>query len=45
MIAMFVGDQDSVEVVNFFLDGRQPRQCFAFAEPGVDQEAGVLCLE
>jgi hypothetical protein len=42
---MFVGNQDAVEVLDVFFDGRQPRQRFALAKSSVNQEAGVLCLE
>ena len=45
MIAVFVGDQDAVEVLDVFFDGREPRQRFAFAESSVNEEAGLLCLE
>jgi hypothetical protein len=45
MIAMFVGDQDTVEVLDVFFDGGKPRQRFAFAKSGVNEEAGMLCLE
>ena len=45
MICVFVGDQNAVEVVNGFFDGRKPRQRLAFAEPGVNEEAGTLRLE
>jgi hypothetical protein len=45
MIAMFVGNQDPVEVLDVFFDSRQPRQRFAFAKSSVNQKVGVLCLE
>ena len=45
MIVVFVRDQDTVEVVYFFLDCRESGQGFAFAESGVNQEAGTLGLE
>jgi hypothetical protein len=45
MIAVFVGNQNAVEVLDVFFDGRKARQRFAFAEAGVNQEAGMLCLE
>jgi hypothetical protein len=40
-----VGNENAVEALNAFFDGRQARQGFAFAESGVNQEAGALGLE
>ena len=45
MIAMFVGDEDAVEVLDVFFDGRKPRQGFAFSESSINQEASPLSLE
>jgi hypothetical protein len=45
MIAVFVSDQDTVEVLDVFFDGCEPRQGLAFAESGINEEAGMLCLE
>ena len=45
MIRMFVGDQDSVDVLDIFADGRKPRQRFSFAESRIHQKASMLRLE
>ena len=45
MIRMFVGDQDTVDLLNVALDGCEPRQSLALAKPGVHEEAGALGLE
>jgi hypothetical protein len=45
VIAMFVGNQDPVEVLDVFLNRRKSRQRFAFAQSSVNQEAGTLGLE
>ncbi len=45
MIAVFVGDQNRVEVIKFRTYRREPSECFAFAEPGVYKDAGVLGFE
>jgi hypothetical protein len=45
MIVVFVGNENAVEAVNAFFDGREARESFALAESGVNQEAGALGLE
>ncbi len=45
MIVMFVSDQDAVEMVDIRSDGSEAGEGFAFAEAGVDEEAGALRLE
>jgi hypothetical protein len=45
MIVVFVSNKNGIEAVYFFFNGRQARQSFAFAESGVNQEAGLLGLE
>ena len=45
MIVVFVSNENAVEAVYFFFDGRHARQSFAFAKSGINQEAGVLGLE
>ena len=45
VINMFVGDENAVDVVDVFFDGRQPRQRFAFAEAAINDESGAFGLE
>jgi hypothetical protein len=45
MIVVFVGNENAVEALNAFFDGRQARESFALAESGINQEAGTLGLE
>jgi len=45
MIGMFVSDQDSVNLIDGFFNGRQPGQSFALAESAVDDKAGTLRFE
>jgi len=45
VIGVFVGDQDSVEVVYFPADGREPRQRFAFSQASVNKDAGAFGFE
>ena len=45
MIGVFVGDENSVEMFDGFLDGGEAGESFAFAESGVDEEAGALRLQ
>ena len=45
MVRVFVGNQDSVKMIEGFFDGRKPRQRFAFAEAGIYKEAGALGFE
>ena len=45
VIAVFVRDENTVEVLDVLFDGCQARQRLAFAEAGVNEEAGMLCLE
>lgn len=42
---MFVGDEDSIEIVDRFFDGGEAGQRFALAEAAVHQEAGALGFE
>jgi hypothetical protein len=42
---MFVGNQDSVDVLDVFAYRRQPRQRFPFAESRIHQQSGLLRLE
>ena len=45
VVGVFVGDEDAVEMFDGFFDGGEPRERFAFAEPGVHQESGAPRLE
>jgi len=45
VIGVFVGDQDAVEVVQFFFDGGEAGQSLALAQPGVHEDAGAFGLE
>lgn len=45
VISMFVGNKDAVEMVDGHFDGSEARESFAFAQTGVNQESGALCLE
>jgi hypothetical protein len=40
VIGMFVSDENTVEVINVFFDGRETSERFAFAETTVHQQAG-----
>jgi len=42
---MFVGYEDSVEMVDGIFHGGKPGQCFAFAESSVHEESGALGLQ
>jgi hypothetical protein len=45
VVGVFVGDQDGVEAIDFATDGGEARKGFAFAEAGVDENAGGLGFE
>lgn len=45
MVGVLVRNQDSVQMVDVALDGREASQRFAFAKPGVDEDTGALCFE
>src|SRR5262249_8320932 len=45
MIVMFVSYEDSVEVIDVFFDGCQPRQRLALPKSSVNKESGALGLE
>jgi hypothetical protein len=40
VVGMFVGDQDTVNVIDILFNGCYPGQSFAFAETTIHQEAG-----
>jgi hypothetical protein len=42
---MFVGDKNSVELINRNVAGGEAGQRFAFAEAAIDEEAGALRFE
>ncbi len=45
VVGVFVGDQDSVDVLDGSFDSREARQRFALAKTGIHQKAGPLGLE
>ena len=45
VVGVLVGDEDAVELVDGLFDGGEAGQGFAFAESGVNKEAGALGLE
>src|SRR6266849_7777870 len=45
MVGVLVSDEDAVEMFDGFFDGGEPRERFAFAEPGVHEESSALRLE
>ncbi len=45
VIGMFVGDEDGVETIEFATDGGEAGEGFAFAETGVNEDAGGLGFE
>src|SRR6266446_4716109 len=45
VVGVLVSDEDAVEMLDGFFDGGEPRERFAFAEPGVHQESGALRLK
>ena len=45
MIGMFVADEDSVELFERDIAGREARQSFAFAKTAIHQKSGVLRFE
>lgn len=45
MVGVFVGDQDGVEVADFGSDRGEPREGFAFSEPGINEDAGAFGFE
>jgi hypothetical protein len=45
MVGVLVRDEDTVEMVDGLFDGSEAGQGFAFAESGVNEEAGTLGLE
>jgi hypothetical protein len=45
VVRVFVGNQDSVKMLEGIFDCGQPRQRFAFAEAGIYKEAGALGFE
>jgi hypothetical protein len=42
---VFVGDEDAVDVLDGSLDRREPRQRFALAKTGINEESGPLGLQ
>jgi len=42
MIGMLVGDEDSVEMIDVALNGGEAGESFAFAEAGVNEDAGAV---
>ena len=45
VVAVLVGDEDCVEMMNFQSDGRQAGKRLAFSEPGVHKDAGAFGFE
>ena len=45
MVGVLVRDEDAVEVIDGLFNGREAGERFAFAESGVNEEAGALRLE
>src|SRR5882762_8952914 len=45
VVGVFVSDEDAVEMAYDFLDSGEPRERFAFAEPGIHEEPSALRLE
>ena len=45
MIGMLVGDENGVETIDFAADGGETGEGFAFAEAGVNEDAGGLGFE
>jgi hypothetical protein len=45
MVAMFVGDEDTVDVINGLFDGSETGESFAFAEAAIHEESGARRLE
>jgi len=45
MVGVLVRDEDAVEVIDALFNGGKASESFAFAESGVNEEAGALRLE
>jgi hypothetical protein len=45
MVGVFVSDEDGVEVIDFAFDGGEAGKGFAFAEAGVNEDAGGVAFE
>ena len=45
MVVVFVSNEDAIEPGYIVFDGGKPRERFAFAKSGVNQESGMLGLE
>src|SRR5579864_4444191 len=45
MVGVFVRDEDAVKVIDGLFNGREAGERFAFAQAGVNEEAGALGLE
>ena len=45
VVGVFVGDEDSIEAVDFAFDGGKTGEGFAFAEAGVNEDTGGVAFE
>ena len=45
MVAMLMGNQHGIQVLNVFADSRQPGSDLLLAQAGVDQDAGARCRD
>ena len=45
MVGVLVGDQNGVETVDFAFNGGETGEGFAFAEAGVNEDAGAFGFE